>query len=127
VPYNPNYRTLRPPPTYGQPTQSSAQAFKTKQAAEQQALSAMAQKPIFTFGSEMQANQAPVTGSFPTVSATVSQWDSKAAGNATVYLGAYLIVVATGPATQKLTVHYCFQGLAISPSSTQYSNSTGSA
>jgi hypothetical protein len=158
MPYNPNYRTLRPPPTVpGQTTQSSAQTVANQRNAWQQQLQAQSQvmdvagtfdltgigeatsteiqfpylfvaKPIFTFGSELQTNQAPTTGAFPTVSATVSSWDTKPAGNATTYIGATIITVTTGPASLLMTIHYCFRGYAINLGGTGApSNTTGTA
>jgi hypothetical protein len=83
-------------------------------------------KPTFTYGSELGPNLSPVKGSFPTLSATVCQWNTQAAGHSTLYLGAVIAFVVGGVAGSQVICHYSFQGKAMSPLATNASNDTGS-
>jgi len=91
-------------------------------------------KPIFTFGSELGPNQTLVAGSFPTASATVSQWTTKSGTlKVTYYIGATIVVVVTGPAGatgatgQSMQIHYNFTGRVFSPQPSTPINTTGTA
>jgi hypothetical protein len=82
-------------------------------------------KPTFTYGSELAPNLSPVTGSFPTFSATVSRWITTPAGHATLYTGAVVAFVAGGASGSQIICHYSFRGQAMSPVSPA-TNDTGS-
>lgn len=89
-------------------------------------LNAFIEKPTFTFGSELAVNHSPLAGAFPTMSATVSRWQTRKAGYSTLYLGATLVYVASGAANSHIICHYSFRGSAMSPLSTPI-NDTGTA
>lgn len=86
-------------------------------------------QPIFTFGSELDANQAVVAGSFPTLSASVLRWQATTnPAKQSLYTGATVVLKVGGVAGQKLWFHFCFQGTALTfPAGAQPSNTTGNA
>lgn len=86
------------------------------------------EKPAFSFGAELDVNQAPVRQQFPTVSVVVANWRIENKGLASYWSGATLAIVTTGPATQVTIVHWQANGKALSaPSDTPVSNGTGIA
>lgn len=74
-----------------------------------------AQKPLFTYGSEVAANTVLESGNFPVVSATVYRWFTVTdSTEAPFYTGATLAVCVFGPATLVSTLHYSFAGVSFS-------------
>lgn len=74
------------------------------------------EKPVFTYGSELDANHRPLAGEYPTFSATVVNWDTVGAlAGATEgrYTAATVVVVTSGQAGQAIWLHYSFEGKAI--------------
>ena len=76
--------------------------------------------PAFTYGGELSHESVAVEGSFPTVSAVVSQWyiddpdvEVYGASMRKYFRGAKLACVVTGPGTQKLNLHWSFTGMAL--------------
>lgn len=70
--------------------------------------------PFPTFGGELAPNQSPTAGEFPTVSVVVLGWKMQDyPGGVSYYIGAYLGVVTTGPADQKMLVSWQVEGKAL--------------
>lgn len=79
------------------------------------------EKPFFTFGADLASNHAPVAGSFPVHSATVSKWKLlEKSEQRRYYVGCTLAIVALGADRQKVNINCVFQGKAFrSPTSSQ--------
>lgn len=74
---------------------------------------AFVERPYFTFGAALASNHAPVAGSFPVSSATVTKWITDDRSEQRSYFtGCTLAVVALGDANQKVNIHCVFQGKA---------------
>lgn len=74
------------------------------------------ERPIFTFGGELDVNHTPEATNFPTVSAVVLSWDKVDDIDNVFdgrYKGARIAVVTTGKVDMKMWVHYSFQGRAM--------------
>lgn len=78
------------------------------------------EKPSMDFGGELDENQSPETGNFPTVSVVVVAWkkayeDRVGGGEGAPgwYVGATLAVVTTGRADHRMWVHWGAKGKAI--------------
>jgi hypothetical protein len=74
------------------------------------------ERPIFTFGGELDLSSSPVAGSFPSVSCVVVNWDKigvVTGGSDGHYIGATLAVTAGGSATQGMWIHWVMEGKAI--------------
>lgn len=79
------------------------------------------ERPNLTFGGELHLDTNPVAGQFPTISVVVNRWatDPPAANTFTVatlklyFIGAQLLVVTTGPSTQRMWVHWKASAKAI--------------
>jgi len=77
--------------------------------------------PIFQFGGELAEGSSLVQGTFPTISAIVSQWeidepDLDLFGQSLRiwYRGATLAIVTTGPPDTDVYLHWTFTGRAVS-------------
>jgi len=72
-------------------------------------------RPVFTTGGELHLDTTPVPGQYPTMSCVINRWATEQhAGFSKMYfVGAQLLVVTTGPATQRLWVHWRASGVAI--------------
>lgn len=86
-------------------------------------------EPCFTSGCALDVNQPLTAGSYPTSSACVYTWTTVLdASPGLSYQGATIAVVVTGTALQRIWVHYCFTGVALSiPAPSTPSNGTGTA
>lgn len=72
------------------------------------------ERPTFTYGGEMAADQVLVAGQYPMLSVLVHRWLKKDYPNGVSYFaGATLIIVTTGPAEQRLLGHWQAQGKAL--------------
>lgn len=79
------------------------------------------ERPNLSFGGELHLDTNPVAGQYPTISVVVNRWatDPSAALTFTVatlklyFVGAQLLVVTTGPTTQRMWVHWSAKGRAI--------------
>lgn len=79
------------------------------------------ERPNISFGGELHLDTNPVAGQFPTISVVVNRWitDPPAALTYTVatlklyFVGAQLLVVTTGPTSQRMWVHWTAKGRAI--------------
>jgi hypothetical protein len=74
------------------------------------------EKPVFTFGAELADNHRPLAGSYPTMSAVVSLWETVGEVTGATegrYVGATVVTVSTGQAAQNIWLHYSFEGKAI--------------
>lgn len=71
--------------------------------------------PQFYFGGELDKTSVAVTGNYPGVMVTVLQWvnTNQAAGYDGLYVGATLGAIIVGPATQRLWIHWTFDGKAL--------------
>lgn len=70
-------------------------------------------KPMMTFGAEVQEGDVIVNGKFPTISVVVSRWiTAENPPFSRFYLGCELAVVTTGAPTQKMIVHWQLSGNA---------------
>lgn len=72
-------------------------------------------RPVFTSGGEMHLDTNPVAGQFPTVSCVVHRWitEQHAGFSKMYFVGAELLVVTTGPTSQRLWVHWRASGKGI--------------
>jgi hypothetical protein len=66
------------------------------------------ERPVFTYGLELGESSYLAAGSFPIVSACVASWTTKDQGLSTMYAGATVGILVTGP-TGKAILHYSFQ------------------
>lgn len=72
------------------------------------------ERPLFTFGAEMAADQVLTVGSYPTISVIVHRWAMKDfPGGVSYWKGATLIAVSGGSDEQALLVHWQVQGKAL--------------
>jgi hypothetical protein len=71
------------------------------------------EKPLFTYGWELAPNNPVTGGGFHQGSATVHNWTTTTAGYATLYTGAIIGCVNTGPTNLQVILHYRFDGLAM--------------
>lgn len=74
------------------------------------------ERPLFTFGAEMEDNHRAVLGSYPTVSAVVVTWNKSGEVEGAFdgyYLGATIVVRTTGGQDQHMWTHYSFMAKAI--------------
>lgn len=74
------------------------------------------ERPVFTFGSELDENHRPLAGSYPTLSATVVDWQAVGVVEGLTdgrFNGATVTVVSTGQSGQHIWLHYSFEGKAI--------------
>lgn len=71
------------------------------------------EKPRFHFGGELSPGSVITDGQFPTVSAVVGTWTYMERQVQPFYRGATLCVVTTGPAEQKMMIHWTMTGRAI--------------
>lgn len=72
------------------------------------------ERPLFTFGGELDENQSASAGRFPTVSAVVLQWEIEELDKYRKYfIGANLGLVTTGATTQRMWVHWRMEGKAL--------------
>lgn len=72
------------------------------------------EEPGFWFGGVMDQGQAPEINNFPSVSAVILRWALTKFGSVVTYTGATLGVVTTGPADQRMYVHWHVSGKGIS-------------
>jgi hypothetical protein len=74
---------------------------------------AFSEKPLITFGAEVQEGDVIVDGFFPTVSVIVSRWITvENPPFSRIYRGCELAVVVTGAPTQKVIVQWQLTGVA---------------
>ena len=72
------------------------------------------EKPLMTFGAEIQSGDLMTEGQFPTISAIVSKWITfDRPPSSRLFTGCELAIVTTGPATQKMIVYWCMDGPTI--------------
>ncbi|NBR22237.1 MAG: hypothetical protein EBU08_00300 [Micrococcales bacterium] len=72
------------------------------------------EKPLLTFGAELQEGAAVVDGKFPTVSVVVARWFTfERPPFSRLFSGAELMVVTTGSPTQQLIIHWHLDGVAL--------------
>jgi hypothetical protein len=74
------------------------------------------EKPVFTFGGELDKNHRALAGSYPTISAVIVNWEiSGEIDGATEgrYIGASIACVTSGQAAQNIWLHYSFKGKAM--------------
>jgi hypothetical protein len=72
------------------------------------------EKPLLTFGAEVQEGSAVLDGSFPTVSVVVGKWFTREAPPfSRLFIGAELLVVTTGITTQQTIIHWHLSGLGL--------------
>jgi hypothetical protein len=73
------------------------------------------ERPVFTFGGELEVNHHASAGSFPTVSGVVVDWDDRGArpGWDGRFHGATVAIVTTGQDGQNMWFHYRFEGKAL--------------
>jgi len=74
------------------------------------------ERPIFTFGGELDENHSPLATLFPTISAVVINWEKKKEVEGVVdgyYIGASVAVVTTGRSGQALWLHWTVKGKAL--------------
>jgi hypothetical protein len=70
------------------------------------------EKPLMSFGGEMQDSM--IRGQFPTISVVVAGWITRdAPPYSRLFTGCQLAIVTTGPTTQKMIVHWFFDGPTI--------------
>lgn len=82
------------------------------------------ERPIPSFGAELEHNQSPVAGFFPTVSAVVTRWEKPEFVEQ--YTGAKVAVMVTGHAGMLILVALQFRGKGIQNPTTT-ADSTDSA
>lgn len=71
-------------------------------------------KPSFSFGPELGAGQVVVTGSLPTGSMVVLNWQESVRDDGTViYSGATFAMVTTGPADQVMVFQWHMEGIGL--------------
>jgi hypothetical protein len=66
------------------------------------------EKPLFTYGLEMDDNTWIAQGSFPIHSATVIAWSTRKPSDSTLWVGASLGIVTVG--AMRSILHYSFEG-----------------
>lgn len=74
------------------------------------------EKPVFTYGAELDTNHRPVAEAYPTLNACVVNWDVVGEVEGATegrYVGATVVTVTTGTAGQSIWLHYSFEGKAI--------------
>lgn len=74
------------------------------------------EKPVFTFGAELDDNHRPLAGVFPTLAAVVARWQVVGRVEGVTegrFKGATVVTVSTGQAAQNIWLHYSFEGKAI--------------
>lgn len=74
------------------------------------------EKPVFTYGAELDDNHRPLAGSYPTLAAVVARWDTIGRIQGVTdgrFKGATVVTVTTGQAGQHIWLHYSFEGKAI--------------
>jgi len=72
------------------------------------------ERPNVNFCGELQQSSPIVTGNFPTVSVVVGDWVRQETSTRRLFVGAKLLVVTHGPATQAMWIHWSATGVAIS-------------
>jgi|GEM_PF-4063342 len=76
--------------------------------------SAFTEKPIMSFGGEINEPELLVPKQFPTVSVLVAGWITREAPPfSRLFTGCRLCIVTTGPQTQKLVVYWSMNGPTI--------------
>jgi hypothetical protein len=74
---------------------------------------AFSEKPLITFGAEVQEGDVIIDGYFPTVSVIVSKWITRENPPfSRLYIGCELAIVTSGAPTQKLIIHWQLSGVA---------------
>lgn len=73
------------------------------------------ERPVFTYGGELDENHHPVAGSYPTISAIVDTWDQvgKTESSDGRFKGARVVVVTTGTEGQHMWLHFSFTAKAM--------------
>lgn len=72
------------------------------------------EKPLLSCGAELDENQSPIAGNFPTVSAMVANWKFEELDKyRKYYVGATYAIVLTGKSDQKTWVHLGVEGRAL--------------
>lgn len=72
------------------------------------------EKPLMTFGAEIQSGDLMTDGQFPTISVIVSKWITfDRPPSSRLFTGCELAIVTTGPETQKMIVYWCMDGPAV--------------
>lgn len=84
---------------------------------------AFQERPSFSFGAELGANQVLEDGNFPWVNAMVRSWQMIVRDGISYYTGASVVVVASGPNDMAYTAHWTVTGKAL----TNPLNQSGSA
>lgn len=73
------------------------------------------QKPILSFGGDLEHGQSVTIGSLPTVSMIVTRWDIVGSPPLQLfYQGATVAIVTSGVDDQIMYAHYTFTGVALS-------------
>lgn len=71
------------------------------------------EKPLFSFGGELQDGDTPAAGHMPTISIVVTRWiTQERPPQSRFYTGATLGIVTGGAAYQKMNAHWHFDGVA---------------
>lgn len=71
------------------------------------------EKPIFTFGGELDLNQTPEETNFPVISVMVLTWDTiEKSDQRTFYRGCEVGIVCLGKERQRAIAHCVFEGMA---------------
>lgn len=64
------------------------------------------ERPNLSFGFELDPSAVVAAGSYPSVSAVIGGWAKEGPSNKRTFTGATILVVSTGPVTQKIWVHW---------------------
>lgn len=74
------------------------------------------EKPVFTYGGELDKNHRATAGSYPEITAVVVDWNTVGAIEGVTegrYVGATVDTVTKGQANQNILLHYSFKGKAM--------------